>query len=663
MDWVKPKKEKTKRIVDGINGDAPPLSPKNAVPSTDPKRGQPAIAATAWLEQICHENVAFLQQSLPVTPGARKKKRQRSSIRRIAEAIQWGVAPLDSNIDEGPEVLERLIQAFVSQPLLDAGLADPKVNAANELRLKTCENIARWIARSLPLHGEDAFVGLVSVAWIHGLRELGNALPPNLWLEVLQGVLTQVERAWSEKSPEQLLPWMIWSCEVPLALATQLSHLGGKDRMVTETLDRLALLLEASSDDPTLWVQHGGRDLRALLASAVRMRWAADNLGARSWYAPQRKAIAQLSKIALSLTHVDGRPLLVDQTIDSDDRELWPALYELSTPNKGLESLMLAIFPNRQIGKSNQAVNEKSKTKRLAKKPIAARLPEPGRYYEKAELATMRRSWKQDSARIAVDYARDPMWLDCIGAGGLRLLSGEWDLIIQKNGEVLETDVGWSDVCWFSDDDVDYLEIESAVEGRCRIQRQMMLVREEGLMFFSDTLLANEKGRWSLDSTWELGSEIEVRSNAKTHEVELFHGSKNGERCGLLLPLALPEWRRHPSQGRLRGESGKLVLHQEVDGTRLYCPLVLSTRKISRKSPFTWRHLTVAQDLEIQPPQIAQAFRIQIGQEQMVFYRSLAKTVRRSAMGLHLNSEFYTGRFDSDEATFESIVEINAEDE
>ena len=663
MDWVKPKKERTKRNVDVINGDSPPSALKSAFPSTDPKRGQPAIAATAWLEQICHENVAYLQRSIPITPETPKKKRQRSSIRRIAAAIQWGASPLDASIDEGPEVLERLIQAFASQPLLNADIADPKVTAANELRLKTCENIAKWIARSLPRHGDDAYVGLVSVAWIHGLRELGNSLPPKLWLEVLQGILTQVERAWSEKSPDELLPWMIWSCEVPLALATQLSHLGGKDRMVTETLDRMALLLEASSDDPTLWVHHGGRDLRALLASAVRTRWAADNLGARSWYAPQRKAIAQLAKIALSLTHIDGRPLLADQAIDSDDRELWPALFELCSPNKSLESLMSAVFPNRSIARSSESVRGNGTTKRLAKKPVAARLPELGKYYAKAELATMRRNWKQDSARIAVDYARDPMWLDCVGPGGLRLLSGEWDLVIQKDGEVLETDVGWSDVCWFSDDDVDYLEIESAVEGRCRIQRQMMLVREEGLMFFSDTLLADEKGHWSIDSTWELGSDIEVRSSAKTHEAELLNSVKAGERCGLLLPLALPEWRRQPSSGKLRGESGKLVLHQEVNGTRLYCPLVLSTRKIAKQPAFTWRHLTVAQDLEIQPSQIAQAFRVQIGKEQMVFYRSLAKTVRRSTMGLHLNSEFYAGRFDSDDAAFESIVEINAEDE
>ena len=662
MDWVKPKKDRTKRNGDGIDGDAHPKPLKNTLLKSDPAGKNSEIAATAWLEQLCQENVAYLQRSLPVASTSGNKKRHETSIRRIAAAIQWGTGTLDTEIEEGPNVLDRLIQVYATQPLLHPDLTNPKVVAANELRLKTCENIAKWIASSLPIHGIDSFVGLVSVSWIHGLRELGNDLPPNLWLEVLQSILTQVDRAWSDRSPEQLLPWLIWSCEVPLALATQLSQLGGKDRMVIETLDRLALLLEASSDDPTLWVQHGCRNLRALLAMVVRSRWAADALGARAWYAPQRKAIAQLTKIALSVTTSDGFPLLVDPTSGADDRELWHSLGDLCLPNKSLESLFSAVFPKRSIVRSKSVAESKRKGKRRGKKTSVVRLPEPGRYFEKAEIATMRRGWKTDGFRIAVDYARDPMWIDCLGADGKRLLSGEWDVIIHKDGKRLETDIGWSDVCWFSDDDVDYLEIESAVEGVCRIQRQMMLVREEGLMFLSDTLLANEKGRWTLDSSWELAPEIEVRSAAKTHEAELFVGSSRKERCGLLLPLALPEWRRQPNRGKLFSESGKLVLHQEVDGNRLYCPLVLASRKQSRGQVFTWRHLTVAQDLEIQPPHVAQAYRVQIGKEQVVFYRSLANTVRRSAMGLHLNSEFYAGRFDSDEAAFESIIEINAED-
>ena len=662
MDWVKPKKERMKRGAEAVLHDALNPSLKNKLSSSDLKASKSAIAATAWLEQICQENVAYLQRSLPLVSESGKRRRRQASVRRVASSILWGSSALETEIGEASEVLDRVIQAYAEQPLLEASATDPKVKAADELRMKTCENIARWIIRSLPVHGEDPFVALVSVAWIHGLRELGSKLSPSVWLEVLQSILTQVERAWSQPAPDQLLPWLLWSCEAPLALATQISHLGGKDRMVTETLDRLALLLETSCDDPTLWIKPGGRNLRALLASTVRIRWAANSLGARSWYAPQRKAIAKLTKIALSLTQANGQALLLDETSSKDERELWLALIEICAPNKSLDSLYAAVFSDARRGKSFDAV--KSKLKKPSKAKVATtRLPEPGKYFEKAELATMRRNWEQDSFRIAVDYSRDPMGIDCVGEEGVRLLSGDWDLTIHKDGELLETDIGWSDVCWFSDDDVDYLEIESAVEGRCRIQRQMMLIRQTGLMFFSDTLLADENARWTLESAWDLAPGIEVQAMEKTHEVELVRSDKKRDRCGLVLPLGLPEWRRQIARGKLTGERGKLVLRQEVDGNRLYCPLVLSSRRVTRRPPYTWRHLTVAQDLKIQPAHIAQAYRVQIGKEQVVFYRSLAKTVRRTAMGLHLNSEFYAGRFDSDDATFESIVEINADEE
>jgi hypothetical protein len=88
----------------------------------------------------------------------------------------------------------------------------------------------------------------------------------------------------------------------------------------------------------------------------------------------------------------------------------------------------------------------------------------------------------------------------------------------------------------------------------------------------------------------------------------------------------------------------------------------LVSRKSLRDLPFTWRRLTVAEDLVIQPAEVAQAFRLQLGAQQLVFYRSLAQAVRRSVLGLHLNSEFYAGRFDSEDTAYEAIVEISSDE-
>ncbi len=172
-----------------------------------------------------------------------------------------------------------------------------------------------------------------------------SRIATELWLETLQSVLTQVDRAWSVADTEELYPWLIWACEVPLALATQLSQLGGKDRMVIETLDRLALALESSEDDAGPWLKHGARNLRASLASVIRTRWAADNLGARRLFAPQRKAIAKLSCRALALTDSEGQPLLHETDLGGEDEGIWPALVAISSPCKDLVATISAVFP------------------------------------------------------------------------------------------------------------------------------------------------------------------------------------------------------------------------------------------------------------------------------------------------------------------------------
>ena len=87
----------------------------------------------------------------------------------------------------------------------------------------------------------------------------------------------------------------------------------------------------------------------------------------------------------------------------------------------------------------------------------------------------------------------------------------------------------------------------------------------------------------------------------------------------------------------------------------------MSLRGIESTPAFTWRQLTIAEELKIQPREIAEAFRVQVNRDQWVFYRSLTPCARRTVMGLHLNTEFYAGRFSSEDGVFEPVVEVNPE--
>jgi hypothetical protein len=657
MDWVKPKKERTKETTAtefrelGTNG-----KKKIAAP---PK---PTSVATDWLESLCSENIEFLKQSLPVAKSRSISNRSKGTQSLLPKALPWGTGLLEVEIDEGPDVLQRLLQAYTKQLLLPGRKAEAKDNTSgsvSQLKVKTCENVAKWLNRSLPIHGSDPFVALTCLTWVYGLNDLGRELSPADWLEALQNILTQVDRSWSEPKSSSLFPWLLWSCEAPLALSTQLSKFRGKDRMVVDALERLSDLLAKAAEDTTPWMEFGSRNLRALIASVFRSRLIADKLGAKAWGKKERKGYAALLETALTLTAPDGQPLLLEIEGEQDDRAVWDAAIELCNNPKSLVAMSQAVL-GKQARHGHLLVGGKNKNKSGSKRKGKPVLREIGRYFEKAEIASMRRGWENDGCRLAVDFSREPIWLDCLGNAGKRLISGEWDLKLRKNGNDLVTDVAWSEVCWFSDDDVDYLELEAAVENECRIQRQMILIRQEGWILLSDTLLGNEVANWSIESTFDLGSDIEFVPAQKSHEAILVSRENPKRTEATLLPLSLPEWRRQPSHGLLSSSSGKLTLTHEVHGRRLYSPVMIVPPKPGRSQPFTWRRLTVAEDLQIQPMEVAQAYRVQVGKEQMVLYRSLAPVVRRSALGLHLNSEFYCGRFDPDDVAYESIVEISA---
>lgn len=596
--------------------------------------------AAEWFDDLCQEKlsdekVALLQQSLS-PPSSPKSPNRKGDHPNCMQALWWGVAPIQGDERHDADMLTSLIQRITFP--------------ANEVpsKLATPEQISNWLRKQLPLRSEEPTVALVAAGWIHGLPELGRELEPSKWIDSLQTILTQVDRAWENKEPESLLAWLIWSCEIPLALAVQLSQLGCKDRVVTDTLDRLALALEAAVEKPDDWLENGGRALRALLACVIRCRWTADRLGARRWFAPQRKAIVQLATSALNATGKDGKPLLVDSDVGQTDAAFWPALLDLARNDKKLANLMAMCLPKELRPKE-------AKRDREIKLGNAK-----GLYNETAEIALMRRSWDDAGGRVAIDFSSDPIWLNVLDANGERLLSGWWEIQVNKNGKPLDIDCGWSEVCWYSDKDVDYLELQCEVEGECLIQRQIMLVRDEGLIFTADALIGNSTATWILESRFPLAEGVRLQIEDKTREGKLVHDGES--KCsGIVLPLAQPEWKRQPSLGELSEEGESIILVHKEESQRLYSPLVFAIKKKHQELPYTWRQLTVAEELQIIKREVAVAYRVQIGKEHWVAYRSLTPATRRTAVGMHLNSEFYAGRLDTSDGTYEALIQVDTE--
>ena len=94
-----------------------------------------------------------------------------------------------------------------------------------------------------------------------------------------------------------------------------------------------------------------------------------------------------------------------------------------------------------------------------------------------------------------------------------------------------------------------------------------------------------------------------------------------------------------------------------TEAARLYAPLFIDLKPSRTRQQFTWRRLTVAENLELQPADVAAGYRVQVGKRQWLFYRSLAPTAPRTLLGQHLISEMLVARFDQD-GEIDELLEI-----
>jgi hypothetical protein len=89
-----------------------------------------------------------------------------------------------------------------------------------------------------------------------------------------------------------------------------------------------------------------------------------------------------------------------------------------------------------------------------------------------------------------------------------------------------------------------------------------------------------------------------------------------------------------------------LELRQSADCRGLYAPLFFDLDRLRMTCPPTWRQLTVAALLASQPADVAVGYRVAVGRQQWLIYRSLAEKANRTLLGHNLSSEMLVASFD-----------------
>jgi hypothetical protein len=271
-------------------------------------------------------------------------------------------------------------------------------------------------------------------------------------------------------------------------------------------------------------------------------------------------------------------------------------------------------------------------------------------------LAILRSSWDRRRESLLVTH-HDRIVATELNCGRDTVWSGPLEAEIKVDGRLLTPTDDWEEICWNADGDIDYLELEMKLTNGWKVQRQFALTREDRTLLVADALIGEQSGE--IEYRLSLPLVEGVRFAPAEESNEGFLGGR--DRLALVLPLALPEWRREAGPGELTSTDGRLTLSLRAKGPALYAPLFFDLKPARLTQPYTWRRLTVAENLEIQPASTAAAYRIQVGRKQWVAYRSLAPSAPRTFLGQHLLSEFYYGRFRQD-GEVEDLIEVETEE-
>jgi hypothetical protein len=501
------------------------------------------------------------------------------------------------------------------------------------------KQLERWLADS-PSRRNDLATGLEALAWSYILPRLAETLPASTWHEVL-GLLIDLATNWPELDLQsQPLAHQWLAGELPWTLAYQFPELSVCQRLGEPAVKALSRGLKELLDSNGLPAAQHVSFVRPLLACWTRCLALHGDKTPPLFDASASSYFEWFVRRALQLTRQTGCPVFSGVSTGSDDRELFETAIELVGDE---EDLLIAnqILPSR--------VNYRRKNRQQGI------LAEPSANSEWGQLAVFRPDWSRGCIQLVVARLGGTMHteLDC---GTETVWNGPWTQQIRIDGRVLAQPQQWDEVCWHSDDDVDFQELQANLSDGWVLQRQILLAREDHFLYLADALLGPNEAEIEYQAELPLAAGVRFDPMDETHE-----GTLMGNRClGTVLPLALPEWRISSSNGAVQSFDNRLQIRHAAQSQRLYVPLFLDLDRSRFRRPLTWRRLTVAERLQIQPPSQVVAYRVQVGDEQWLFYRSLGPAANRTVLGENLSNEFLAARFDQD-GDSDDLIRIDME--
>jgi hypothetical protein len=505
------------------------------------------------------------------------------------------------------------------------------------------EQLACWLADSVGTHLSAGLL-IEQLAWAHALPRLAARVSADCWWRCLEQLVVTAEQAAEAPRQVPLLPRQLSAVELPWTLACLFPELEACRRLAP---DSGAVVLEGMDElmDATGVPRAAQLDwLRPVLACWTRCRALSIKQAPGWWDAEIQGRYQGLVQEALRLARPDGSQALSTRS-------------EFQLP-QGAELLRAAAaFGNKHDRLiAGLALNG---SKRAQGRPAASvRLPAASGNSESAGVAVLRSGWSKRAAVLSVAYG-GPVLGSELNVRGEVVWSGLSNPVVELDSRPLEADSDWEEVCWVSDDAADYLELQLLLTGGARIERHLLLAHEGQFLLLADAVFAEEPAAIDYRSSLPLAPTMSFAPQAEFHEGWL----AGRRRLCRVLPLALSEWRSDRRAGTLAAPASAdggtvLELRQSARQARsLFAPLFIDCSAARLTRPATWRRLTVAESRLVQPADAAVGYRVQVGRQQWLIYRSLAERGNRTVLGHNLISEFLVARFDR-QGKVEPLLEI-----
>ena len=502
------------------------------------------------------------------------------------------------------------------------------------------EQLEPWLVEAADAAPNAAYA-LECLALVHALPSLARHVSPTLWWSLLEHLITTARSVGQYQPEDAPLTLQLLFGELPLALAYTFPEIKVCRRLLKPAYQELSEGPVQLLDGEGMPQSRHLHALRPLLACWTRCSAMGDSLEGGCWNEDAETQYQWLVRQSLRLTRADGSQAFSHGSVGRWCLDLYKAAMENGGDDDDWAAAE-ACLPNGSAFEDDTNADP----------------PEPAENSEWSGVAVLRNNWSRRSKLLAVKYGERDLEIE-LSCGKNVLLSGTWAFDLDVNGRSLCATDDWEEICWVSDENVDYLELEISLTDGVRLQRQLLLSREDHFLYLADCVLGLpgrkglSGGKAEYTSRLPLAADVEFRPAKETREGYLATDKNHA----LVMPLALPEWRLDPRYGSLEARGGELLLNQTTTGRNLCCPLFfdLDLRRIAKQR--TWRQLTVAESLQIVAADVAVGYRIQCGKDQWLTYRSLDDPANRTLLGHNLSSDCEIGRI-TKEGDVEELLEI-----